>query len=155
MGRQLATSRRRSVLGTIVAAIVVLAVGASQGLAGASGNGTTVTVPVQYHGNHCGVDTGKPFIGKARVTLSQDGTLSVKIQLTGADPGDYELEIYKSFSGGGCDELDEIGEFKVGSSGEASRVFQKCCFSSGRYFLDPDNKTTSGKNDNDTLTFKL
>jgi hypothetical protein len=152
MRRQLATSRRRWVLGILVAAIVVLAVGASQGLAGASGNGTTVTVPVQKHGGSCGEDIGKPFIGKARVTLAEDGTLSVKVQLTGADPGDYEFQIYDADS---CSQIETIGYFKVDSSGGASRVFQDCCYSSGRYFLDGENETTSGEDDNDTLIFKL
>jgi len=151
MKRQLATSRRW-VLGILVAAIVVLAVGASQGLAGASGNGTTLTVPVQKHGGSCGRDTGKPFIGKARVVLSADGTLSVKVQLTGADPGEYEFQIYDADS---CSRLETFGEFTVGSSGGISRIFQTCCYSSGRYFLDAENETTSGEDDNDTLIFKL
>jgi hypothetical protein len=155
MRRQLATSRRRWALGTLVAAIVVLAVGASQGLASATGNGTTLTVPVQKHGSSCGRDNGKPFIGKARVVHSADGTLSVKVQLTGADPGDYEFQIYEVFSNGDCDRLETFGEFTVGSSGEISRIFQTCCYSSGRYFLDAENETTNGEDDNDTLIFKL
>ena len=153
MRRQLATTRRRWVLGILVAAIVVLAVGASQGLAGASGNVTTVTVPVQKHNSNCGFDTGKPFIGKARITLAEDGTLSVMIQLTGADPGEYELQLWTDDPANFCIGVDEIGSFTVGSSGGASRVFTACCYSSGLYFLDARN--TSIFKDNDTLIFKL
>ena len=51
MRRQLTTTRRRWVLGTLVAAILALAVGASQGLASASGKGTQ-QAPVQLHNDN-------------------------------------------------------------------------------------------------------
>ena len=150
MRRQLATSRRRWVLGILVAAIVVLAVGASQGLAGASGKGTTVTTHYQRHNESCGVDNGKQFIGKARVTLSADGTLGVKVDLRGADPGDYRVALFYADI---CQPVDTIGYLEVGSDGTASRVFQKCCFSSGLYFLTLFNYNRN--QDNDSLWFKL
>ena len=152
MRRQLATSRRRWVLGTLAAAIVVLAVGASQGLAGASGNGThTATAPVQYHNENCGLDNGKKFVGKARFTLSSNGTLGVSVQLTGADPGSYDVILFNT----PCDKLGVIGMFKVGSSGTGSKVSQTCCYPSGSYFVNFENETTKGERSNDTLIVKL
>jgi hypothetical protein len=138
------------VLGILVASMVVLAVGASQGLAGASGKGTTVTTRYQRHNQSCGVDNGKQFIGKARVTLSEDGTLGVKVDLRGADPGDYRIQL---FYANGCIPVDTIGYLTVGSDGRASRVFQRCCFSSGLYFLTLFNFNRG--EDNDSLIFKL
>jgi hypothetical protein len=152
MRRQLTTNRRRWVLGTLVAAILVLAVGASQGLAGASDKGQA-TAPVQYHNSNCGIDTGKRVIGKARFTLSGDGTLTVKVQLSGADPGKYHLDLYAG--DGSCDFLENIGKFKVDSSGSGSKVSQTCCYSSGSYFVDAENQTTSGQDDNDSLIVSL
>jgi hypothetical protein len=150
MRRQLATSRRRWVFGILVASVVVLAVGASQGLAGASGNGTTVTTRYQRHNESCGVDNGQQFIGKARVTLSEDGTLGVKVDLHGADPGDYRVAL---FYANVCYPVDNLGFLKVGSGGTASKVFQRCCFSSGLYFLTLFNFDRN--QDNDSLIFKL
>jgi len=151
MRRQLATSRRRWVLGILVASMVVLAVGASQGLASASGNGTTVvTTQYQRHNESCGVDNGNQFIGKARVTLSADGTLGVKVDLRGADPGHYRIAL---FYANGCVPVDDSWSLTVGSDGRASRVFQRCCFSSGLYFLTLFNFERG--QDNDSLIFKL
>jgi len=139
-------------LGILVAAIVVLAVGASQGLAGAS-DATTATARFQKHNGNCGIDTGKPFIGKARATLAEDGTLSVLVQLSGADPGEYELQLWTGDPNNFCTQVDTIESFTVGSTGGASRIFTACCYSSGLYFLDARN--TSTDKDNDTLIFKL
>ena len=138
MRRQLATSRRRWVLGTLVAVIVVLAVGASQGLAGARGDGTDATAPIQFQNSLCGADNGKRFIGTARLHLSSDGTLTIKVKLTGADPGTYQVELYGPAQD--CDPISNgrlLGKFKVGSGGDGSKVFQLCCYSSGFYVVDP------------------
>jgi hypothetical protein len=139
MRRRLTTNRRRWVSGTLVAAILALAVGASQGLAGAAGIGTTATARVQLHNQTCfSVDTGRPFIGKARFTLSGDGALAVKVTLNGAEPGLYEVLFYEEIPGV-CFSLADLGTFKVDSSGSGSKVFQSCCYSSGSYFINALN----------------
>ncbi len=94
MRRQLTTARRRSVLGTFVAAILALAVGASQGLASASGKGTQ-QAPMQLHNDNCGVVTGGPQIGHARFTLSSSGRMTISFKVNGADPGNYRLELWQ------------------------------------------------------------
>ena len=58
MRRQLTTTRRRWVLGTLTVAILALAVGASQGLASASGRAAQ-QAPVQLHNANCGIDDGR------------------------------------------------------------------------------------------------
>ena len=85
MRRQLTTTRRRWVLGTIVVAMLALAVGASQGLASASGKGTQ-QAPVQLHNANCGVDDGGLQIGHARFTLSSSGKMGISFKVNGADP---------------------------------------------------------------------
>ena len=124
MRRQLTTARRRWVLGTFVVAILALAVGASQGLAGASGKGTQ-QAPVQLHNANCGLDTGKPFIGMARFNLSSSGEMGISFQVNGADPGNYRLELWTG--DGTCDEIVDVSKFKVDSSGSGSKVSQTTC----------------------------
>jgi len=138
-------------LGTFVVAILGLALGASQGLAGAAGNDTTATARIQKHNGHCGRDTGKPFIGKARLTLAADGTLSIKVQLGGADPGVYDIDVFAG--DGSCGFIEIIDQMKVDSSGHGSKVVQTCCYSRGLYFVDLFNVDEDVAND--SLIFNL
>ena len=116
MRRQPTTNRRRWVLGTFVVAILALAVGASQGLAGASGDGSA-TAPIQYHNGHCVPDAGKRFIGRATFTL-KGGILTVRVKVHGADPGDYVLSVHPlPKCGGGW----ELGRFKVDARGDGEK----------------------------------
>src|SRR6476659_10320803 len=124
MRRQPTTNRRRWVLGTFVVAILALAVGASQGLAGASGKGTQ-TAPVQLHNANCGLDTGKPFIGMARFTLSSSGKMRISFKVNGADPGNYRLELWTG--DGSCEQIADVSKFTVDSSGRGSKVSQTLC----------------------------
>jgi hypothetical protein len=124
MGRQLTPNRRRWMLGTLVAAIIALAVGVSQGLASASGKGTQ-QAPVQLHNANCGLDTGKPFIGMARFTLSSSGKMRISFKVNGADPGNYRLELWTG--DGTCDEIADVSKFTVDSSGSGSKVSQTTC----------------------------
>jgi hypothetical protein len=139
-------------LGILVAAIVVLAVGASQGLAGARGDGTDAAAPIQFHNSLCGVDNGKRFIGTARLHLSSDGTLTIKVTLTGAGPATYQVRLYADECAGQFP-LRILGKFKVGSGGGGSKVFQVCCYPSGSYLVDPVNLDT--QLDNFSLPLKL
>src|SRR5580765_593026 len=118
MRRQLTTTRRRWVLGTLVVAMLALAVGASQGLASASGKGTQ-QAPVQLHNDNCGVDTGQPQIGHARFTLSSSGKMRISFKVNGADPGTYRLELWTG--NGACEEIVDVSKFNVDSSGSGSK----------------------------------
>jgi len=143
MRRQPTTNRRRWVLGTFVVAILALAVGASQGLAGASGKGTQ-TAPVQLHNANCGFDTGKPFIGMARFTLSSSGRIRISFQVNGADPGRYRLELW---DGAICEQVADVSKFKVDSSGSGSTVGQTTCggtCASGLYFATIQKLDSNG-----------
>ena len=124
MSRQLTTPRRRWVLGTLVVAILALAVGASQGLASASGKGTQ-QAPVQLHNANCGVDTGGLQIGHARFTLASSGKMTISFKVNGADPGNYRLELWTG--DGSCEQIADVSKFTVDSSGSGSRVSQTTC----------------------------
>jgi hypothetical protein len=132
--------RRTLSTSVTVIALLGLAFGVTQGIAG-SGDGQTA--PVQYHNSNCGVDTGKRFIGTAKFTLSSGGTLTVKVKLSGADPGRYYLDLYD----GECTFLENIGKFKVDAGGSGSKVSATCCYSSGEFFVDARNADTGDDND--------
>jgi len=124
MRRQLTTTRRRWVLGTFVVAIIALAVGASQGLASASGKGTQ-QAPVQLHNENCGVDSGGLQIGHARFTLSSSGKMRISFKVNGAAPGTYRLELWTG--DGSCEQIADVSKFNVDSSGSGSKVSQTTC----------------------------
>ena len=129
MRRQLTTTRRRWVLGTIVVAMLALAVGASQGLASASGKGTQ-QAPVQLHNANCGVDDGGLQIGHARFTLSSSGKMGISFKVNGADPGNYRLELWLPTGdpiGTDCELIADVSKFKVDVSGSGSKVSQTTC----------------------------
>jgi hypothetical protein len=134
----------------LAVAILALAVGASQGLAGASGKGTQ-TARVQLHNDNCGIDNGKPFIGKAKFTLSSSGKLRISFQVSGADPGLYDIELWSVAPDGDCDFEATVSKLKVDSSGSGSKVGQVCCFSSGPYIATAENDDTGQFNDSQVV----
>ncbi len=152
MRRQLATSRRRWGLGTFVVAILALAVGASQGLAGASGEGSA-TAPIEYHSGSCGDDVGKRVIGTAQFTL-KGSTLTVRVKVHGADPGKYELDIHT----GECGLVGTLGGFKVDASGDGEKSGSIDVSGWGRSFFanaENQNPPSGVEDDNDSLIVKL
>jgi hypothetical protein len=141
------TARRRRLSGVLAVALVALAVGVSQGLAGSQGNDSSATAPIQYHNGNCGNDTGKKFIGTAKFTLNGD-ILTVSVKMHGADPGDYELVVFT----GECDFLGFVGKFKVDSSGDGEKSGSINVAGQGRsFFADPFDRDHA----NDSLIVNL
>jgi|SRR6478735_109137 len=141
MRRQL-TTNRRLVFGTFVAAILALAVGASQGLAGARGNGSA-KAPIQYHGGSCGVDTGSKSVGTASFTL-KGSTLTIRVKLHGADPGTYRLFV----DTGACEFIGSFSLFKVDASGDGEKSVSIDVSGFGRsFFVNAFNNTNGHAND--------
>ena len=141
------TSRRRGpLLGVLALALSVLAltVGASQGLAGAQADGSA-TVPVLKGADpfvQC-PPSGDKVIGRAQFELKSH-TLTVRIQLHGADPGKYFVALWTAENP--CDWTGNLyGNFKVDASGEGSVAFSATV--SGRtFFVDVFNNTTGQSN---------
>ena len=127
------TTKRLRLSGVLALALLALAVGVSQGLAGSRGNGSA-TAPIQYHNGNCGNDTGKKFIGTAKFTL-KGTTLTVSVEVHGADPGLYQLFV---FTAGGCQSIGRLGKFKVDSSGQGAKSGSVDVTGLGRsFFADP------------------
>ena len=146
MAKRFRGSRRRTLSSLTVVALLALAVGVSQGLAGARGSGQA-TAPIQYRNANCGFDTGAKFVGKARLTRS-GSTLTIKVSLNGADPGHYTVYLYD----GECSQLENLGKLKVDSSGSGSKVFTTCCYSKGQFFVTPHNDDNNNYNDSLIVT---
>ena len=139
------TTRRLWFSSVLAVGVLALAVGASQGLARSHANGSA-TAPIQYHNGSCGEDTGKRFIGTAKFTL-KGTTLTVSVEVHGADPGSYELFVYT----GGCDQIGSLGKFKVDSSGQGAKSGSVDVTGFGRsFFADPASGSA-----NDSLIVNL
>ena len=130
MRRQLATSRRRWGLGALVAAIVVLAVGASQGLAGASG--TTVTAPIEQD-NFCGGDPGTAVIGSVKLTRISLTTLRTVVRLRNFSPSTNYRVLLQN---GDCTFGTLIGNVTTNPSGAGHAVFISSTFGFDSFFVN-------------------
>ncbi len=141
MAKRFRWGKRRTLSTSVtVIALLALAVGVTQGIAG-SGDGQTA--PVQHNNANCGFDAGKRVHRDGEGHAHLGGTLTVKVQLSGADAGSYHLDLY----GKECTFLETIGKFKVDASGSGSKVSATCCYSSGEYFVDARNTDTDTAND--------
>jgi hypothetical protein len=135
--------RQRWLFLTLLVAMLAVAVGASQGLAARSDS--SVTVPVYKHAdpfNKC-PPTAKKDIGDARFTLAGN-TLTVRIKLHGADPGQYFVALWTAQNP--CAWTGNLyGKFKVDSSGDGSVTFT-ATVSGTHFFVDVFNETTNQSN---------
>jgi len=88
-----------------------------------AGNGSKVTVPMQYNTNNCGEVSGKKFDGT--VTFSQKkGTLTVTVDIAGGDPtGSYWLYLYYD-APTPCSYWAYLGKIKIDASGRARKVIK-------------------------------
>ena len=138
------SSRWRWLLGMLLASVLALA-GASQGLAGASSDGSA-SVPVYRHANpftNCPPTTGKKPIGTATFTL-KNNTLNVRIKLHGADPGQYFVALWTAQ--GPCAWTGNLYQkFKVDSSGDGETSFT-ATVTGRKFFVDVFNNTVGVSN---------
>jgi hypothetical protein len=137
--------RRRWLIGTLVVALLVLAGGASQGLAGALGDGSA-TVTVYKHANpfaNCPPKAQNKSVGTAQFEL-KNNTLTVRIKLRGADPGQYFVALWTAQNP--CDWTGNLyGKFKVDGSGDGETAFT-ATVSGSHFFVDVYNNTTGTSN---------
>jgi hypothetical protein len=133
--RLTATARRRLYGVVLVAIFALVAAGVSQGGATPS----TVKSPVYKHRDSCTSDPAVNPVGTATFTRNKN-IVTLKVSFHGADPGDYELWLYT----GDCDNYWLLGHFKVGASGEGSKVGSFDVSGYGDYFFAaPFNTTTN------------
>ena len=125
--------------------------GLSLGVGGSfAGGGDSATVQFRQHRDDCAAASDHKFIGKATVTESGN-RFTVKATLHGAEPGDYQLQLWAPFPIiVPCIPLGDFGKFKVDASGNGSKSGSLTLLSQGAtYFLDAYNNTTSSDNETD------
>ena len=137
--------------------LAALAAGVLAGLAfgvGGSfaGDGDSATAQFRKNRDECAAPSDHKFIGTAKVT-ENGNTITVKATLHGAEPGEYDLQLWAPFLLS-CIPLGDFGRFKVDASGNGSKSGSLTLSIPGAtYFLDAFNTTTS--TDNDTAFFDL
>ena len=102
-----------------VAACAALVFGVTQSFAG----GKSAVAPIRYDRDACSTPSNNKVIGKASFTRSGN-TVTLKVQLHGADPGDYYLYLYFN----SCSDSGYYAKFKVDASGEGSDLDGDCSF---------------------------
>jgi hypothetical protein len=138
---------RRRLLGVVVVALFALvAAGVSQGGATPS----TAKSTVYNDRDDCTYDPANRAIGTATFTRNKN-TLTVKVSLRDAEPGTYTIYLYQ-FTGGTCGDYFTVGTFKVGASGEGSRVGSADVSGEGSFFfVDVYNNTNGTDNESDVV----
>ena len=124
-----------------VAACAALVFGVTQSFAG----GKSAVAPIRYDRDACSTPSNNKVIGKASFTRSGN-TVTLKVQLHGADPGDYYLYLYFN----SCSDSGYYAKFKVDASGEGSRSLTATVPSTAKFFFaDAYNNTTATDNESD------
>ena len=140
MIRRVAGTRRGVFGGLLAVALVALAVGVAQALAGTG----TATSPILRYNDTCGGNNGKSAFGSVTFTKIDKTTLRTAIQLNGATPSmTYDAIIWN----GACNDHLFLGSFKTGSDGSGNRSFT---ISTGGYesffvFVEPHGQGVWGE----------
>jgi hypothetical protein len=113
-----------------------------------AGEGDSATAQFRKNRAACAAPSDHKFIGTAKLT-ENGNTIAVKATLHGAEPGDYELQLWVPLLLS-CVPLGDFGKFKVDASGNGSKSGSFTLPSIGAaYFLDAYNTTTGTDNDTD------
>ena len=113
-----------------------------------AGDGDSATVQFRKNRGECAAPSNHKFIGTAKVT-ENGNTITVKATLHGAEPGEYQLQLWVPIFIF-CIPLGDFGEFKVNASGNGSKSGSFTLSIPGAaYFLDAFNTTTGTDNDTD------
>jgi hypothetical protein len=145
--KQFARERRRFVAGiavVVLLALTALGFGVSQAVAN-----STVKVPI-LHDDSCGDSTSHDQVGTAQFVYEKS-VLSVRVQMRGADPGDYHLLVYSNDVG--CNQIADLGKFKVDTTGNGSKAGHASLPGFHTFFVVMRNSTTG--NDSNSLEVKL
>jgi hypothetical protein len=118
---------RRVFAGLFVVALVAVAFGVAQALAGTG----TATAPIEKSIS-CGLDTGASTIGSVTFTRDDKTTLRTHVRLTKAAPSmKYVVALYS----GGCNYLTTLGTVKTDSSGAGEATFTSSTFGHQSFFI--------------------
>ena len=110
--------------------------------------GDSATAQFRKNRDDCAAPSDHKFIGTAKLTETGN-TIKVKATLHGAEPGEYDLQLWAPFLLS-CIPLGDFGRFKVDASGNGSKSGSFTFLVVGAtYFLDAFNTTTTTSNDSD------
>jgi hypothetical protein len=129
MIRRVLARRRPASAGLFVVALVAVAFGVAQALAGTG----TATSPIEKIKHEtCGADIGTSAIGSVTFTRDDKTTLRTAVRLTKASASKkYFVWLYN----GGCDFLTDLGTLKTDSSGAGNATFTSSTFGHQSFFI--------------------
>jgi hypothetical protein len=131
------------------AVLAGLAFGVGASLAG---DGDSATAQFRKNRAECAAPSDHKFIGTAKLTETGN-TITVKATLHGAEPGEYQLQLWVPLPVPipfACIPIGDFGKFKVDASGNGSKSGSFTLPTVGAtYFLDAFNTTTNTDNDSD------
>jgi hypothetical protein len=127
MIRKVLGRRRWGFAGLLAVALVALAVGIAQALAGTG----TATVPLQKNNFLCGKDIGTNTFGSVTFTRDDKTTLREHVRLTKATPSTkYTVQLFS----GGCHFRKTLGSLKTDSSGRGEARFTSSTLGNQSFF---------------------
>ena len=136
--------KRRVFAGLLTIALVALAVGVAQALAGTG----TATVPFQKNNFSCGADIGTSTFGSVTFTRIDKTTLREHVRLTKATPSrTYDILLFS----GGCDFLATVGHLKTDSNGAGEATFTSSTFGFQSFFAEALAQGGGGVNGDSTI----
>src|SRR5436190_23666500 len=114
-----------------------------------AGEGDSATAQFRKNRDECAAPSDHKFIGTAKLT-ENGNRITVKATLHGAEPGEYDLQLWAPFILNTCIPIGDFGRFKVDASGNGSKSGSFTFLVVGAtYFLDAFNTTTTTSNDTD------
>ena len=131
MIRRVLGRRRPAFAGLLVIALVALAFGVAQALAGTG----TATAPIQKYNTTCGHDLGTSPIGSVTFTRDDKTTLRTHLRLTKFSPSTkYGVWLYHG-SDASCSILTVLGSLKTDSSGAGEATFTSSTYGRQSFFI--------------------
>ena len=144
--KRLVRGRSRMLPAALAAGVLAgLAFGVGGSLAG---EGDSATAQFRKNRAACAAPSDHKFIGTAKLT-ENGNTITVKATLHGAEPGEYQLQLWVPVLLS-CGPIGDFGKFKADASGNGSKSASLTLLPPGAaYFLDAYNTTTGTDNDTD------
>ena len=139
-------------LALVIAAVLALAIGASQAVARVAGP-SNLSTPIEKGAADCGNPTGNKQIGTVKYSRDK-GTLRIEVSLKGGTPNaEYVPTLWRPFFIiFPCIPVTTLGKFKTDSGGNGGRVYT-VDEPRGEYFVDVfESGVTDGDNDSTLVT---
>ena len=148
MLRRVLGRRRSAFAGVLAVALVALAIGVAQALAGTG----TATSPLEKNKANCGMEAGTSTIGSVTFTRDDKTTLRTHVRLTKFSPSTkYGVLLLN----GACSFATVIGSLKTDSSGAGEATFTSSTFGYQSFFVFIFPEECCGLVYGETVTVKV